>query len=158
MILETVMRNANGTVFGKAYYPDLQDDIELALFGNSVACGFPSPSADYIEETINLNKHLIRNPSSTYFIKASGESMREACIRDTDLLIVDKSIKVKNGYPIVCWLNGGFTIKTYRKEKDKIYLEPANPNYQKVELAEGMDFTFWGVVSYSIHNCLTSML
>ncbi|WP_299823360.1 translesion error-prone DNA polymerase V autoproteolytic subunit [uncultured Pontibacter sp.] len=157
MILETVMRNANGTVFGKAYYPDLEDDIELTLFGNRVPCGFPSPAADYIEETINLNKHLIRNPSSTYFIKASGESMREASIRDTDLLIIDKSIKVKHGYPIVCWYNGGFTIKTYRKENGKIYLEPANPAYEKVEITEGMDFTFWGVVSYSIHNCLSKL-
>ncbi len=157
MILETVMRNANGTAFGKAYYPDIQDDIELVLFGNNVACGFPSPAADYIEETINLNRHLIRNPSSTYFIKASGESMQDASIRDTDLLIVDKSIKVKSGYPIVCWFNGGFSIKTYRKEKDKVYLEPANPNYDKVEITEGMDFTFWGVVAYSIHNCLPHM-
>ncbi|MEJ8803399.1 LexA family protein [Pontibacter sp. H249] len=154
MILETVLRNANNSVFGKAYLPDAQDNAEFNLFGSRVACGFPSPAADYIEETINLNRHLIRNPSSTYFIRASGESMRDACIRDTDLLIVDKSINVKNGYPIVCWLNGGFTIKTYRIEKDKVYLEPANPDYPKVELTEGMDFTFWGVVSYSIHNCL----
>lgn len=154
MILETVMRNANGAVFGKAYYPDTQEDLELTLFGNRVDCGFPSPAADYVEETINLNKHLIRNPSSTYFIKASGESMREACIRNTDLLIVDKSIKVQNGYPIVCWFNGGFAIKTYRKENDKVYLEPANPDFEKVEITEGMDFAFWGVVAYSIHNCL----
>ena len=151
------MRNANGTVFGQAFFPEVQDSMEFVLFESHVACGFPSPAADYIEETINLNRHLIRNPSSTYFIRASGESMREAFIRDTDLLIVDKAIKVKNGYPIVCWLNGGFTVKTYRREKDKVYLEPANPDYPKVELTEGMDFTFWGVVSYSIHNCLPQL-
>ena len=157
MLLEAEMRNANGSIFGKAYYPDLQDDTELILFESRVACGFPSPASDYIEETINLNRHLIRNPSSTYFVRASGESMREAYIRDTDLLIVDKSIKVRDGYPIVCWLNGGFTIKTYRTEEGKVYLEPANPDYKRVELVDGMDFTFWGVVSYSIHNCLQSL-
>lgn len=154
MILETILRNTNGSTFGKAYYPDLKHAVEIALFESRVACGFPSPASDYIEETINLNRHLIRNPSSTYFVRASGESMHEACIRDTDLLIVDKSIKVRNGYPIVCWLNGGFTIKTYRTEKDKVYLEPANPNYRKIELTDGMDFSCWGVVTYSIHNCL----
>ncbi len=49
------------------------------------ACGFPSPAQDYVEDRLDLNKLLIKHPSATYFIKVSGESMRDAGISDGDL-------------------------------------------------------------------------
>jgi DNA polymerase V len=158
MVKETVLRNRDKSIFGKAFFSDSHGDIELPLFGSKIAAGFPSPATDYIEETINLNSHLIKNPASTFFIRVMGESMQDAYIRNTDLLVIDKSLKARDGSAVVCWLEGEFTVKTYRTESGKLYLLPANPKYKAIELTEGMDFVFMGVVTYSIHDCLKNQL
>ncbi|MBB6609943.1 translesion error-prone DNA polymerase V autoproteolytic subunit [Pontibacter sp. Tf4] len=141
------------SVFGKAYFPDIQTELDLPLFGSKIAAGFPSPATDYIEETIDLNKHLVSNPASTYYLKTTGNSMNGALIRNEDLLIVDYSVQVKDGFDVICWLEGEFTVKTFRKKGNQLILEPANPDYKPIPLLDGMDFEFYGVVTYSIHDC-----
>ena len=50
--------------------------IELPLFLERVACGFPSPAQDYVEDRLDLNRLAVRHPSATYFIKVSGDLAR----------------------------------------------------------------------------------
>ena len=38
----------------------------LPLYASTVQAGFPSPADDYIEEQLDLNKHLIRPVSYTH--------------------------------------------------------------------------------------------
>lgn len=59
---------------------ELREIIPLPFFSYLVPCGFPSPAADYIEQRIDLNELLVSHPSSTYFVKATGDSMIEAGI------------------------------------------------------------------------------
>ncbi|MFM7311940.1 MAG: LexA family protein, partial [Cyanobium sp.] len=66
--------------------------LRLPLAGESVAAGFPSPADDYIDSGIDLNEALIRHPSSTFFLRVSGDSMVGAGIQDGDLLVVDRSL------------------------------------------------------------------
>lgn len=70
---------------------ELREIIAIPLFSDLVQCGFPSPAADYVEKRIDLNELLVSHPSSTYFVKAAGDSMIEAGISDGDLLVVDSS-------------------------------------------------------------------
>ena len=70
---------------------ELREIIALPLFSDLVQCGFPSPAADYVEQRIDLNELLVAHPSSTYFVKAAGDSMIEGGISDGDLLVVDSS-------------------------------------------------------------------
>ena len=70
---------------------ELREIVSLPLFSDLVQCGFPSPAADYVEQRIDLNELLVSHPSSTYFVKAAGDSMIEAGISDGDLLVVDSS-------------------------------------------------------------------
>ncbi|MGL6134120.1 MAG: LexA family protein, partial [Prochlorococcaceae cyanobacterium] len=69
----------------------------LPLAGTTVAAGFPSPADDYVEGCIDLNEVLIRHPSSTFFLRVSGDSMRDAGILDGDLLVVDRAIEPRAG-------------------------------------------------------------
>ena len=52
-----------------------------------VEAGFPSPADDYMEGSLDLNEHVIKHPSATYFVRASGDSMTGAGIFDGDLLV-----------------------------------------------------------------------
>ena len=82
----------------------------LPLAGASVAAGFPSPADDYVESRIDLNDVLIRHPSSTFFLRVSGDSMRGAGILDGDLLVVDRAIEPRSGRVVVAVLEGAFTL------------------------------------------------
>ena len=73
-------------------FTDHPTELALPLYGSRVPAGFPSPADDHIEGKLDLNLHLIRRPAATFFIRAQGESMRDAGIFDGDLLVVDRAI------------------------------------------------------------------
>ena len=120
------------------------------LYSSYIAAGFPSPADDYIETTLDLNEHLIKRPSSTFYVRALGESMIEAGILDGSLLIVDKSLEAQNGKIVLASLSGEFTLKEFRKRQGQITLVPRNPNFKTITVTEDMDFSLWGVVTHCI--------
>jgi DNA polymerase V len=125
--------------------------LYLPLY-SGIAAGFPSPANDYLESTIDLNKELIRNPSSTFFGRVSGLSMKDAGIDDSDILIVDKSIAPRDNLIAVCFIDGEFTLKKIKLGRKAITLLPANENYSPIVVTEENDFLIWGIVTYVIKN------
>ena len=73
--------------------------------------GFPSPADDWLEETLDLNEHLIEHPAATFFARMQGESMIDAGIHENDLLVIDRALSAKNYDLVVCVLDGDFTLK-----------------------------------------------
>jgi DNA polymerase V len=126
--------------------------IELPLYGCRLSAGFPSPADDHIEKTLDLNTHLIENPAATFFARACGNSMEPGGIFDGDLLIVDRSIKPKDGRVVVVALNGEMVVKRLRTIVDKTFLFADNTIYSPIEITEFCCFHFWGVVTASIHR------
>ena len=116
------------------------------------SAGFPSPRENYIEERLDLNKYLIKNSESTFFIRVSGNSMINA-IRNNDILIVDKGIFPVNNAIVVASLDGELLIKKFLKNPSgNCYLKSENINYPQIELSSDMDLRIWGVVTYAIHS------
>lgn len=120
------------------------------LAGSLIKAGFPSPADDYLEPSIDLNKELVRHPASTFFGRASGESMNGAGIDDGDILIIDKSLEPYDGAAAVCFLDGNFTLKFIRKKGSQIWLIPANPQFSPIKVTADNDFLIWGIVTYVI--------
>jgi len=58
------------------------------LYACAIAAGFPSAANDRLD----LNEHLIRHPSATFFLRVAGDSMVNAGIHSGDLLVVVTSI------------------------------------------------------------------
>ena len=46
---------------------------QLPLYACGVSAGFPSPADDYLEGSLDLNTHLVREPNATFFVRANGE-------------------------------------------------------------------------------------
>lgn len=124
----------------------------ISLVKETISAGFPSPAQDYIELGIDLNKYLIRNPISTFFLRVSGNSMNNAGIYNNDLLIIDRSINPNPGHIVVALLDGEFTLKRLIKKKDNYYLKADKENYPAINLYEYVDIQIWGVAIYSIHE------
>ena len=58
--------------------------------------------------------------------------------------------RTKNGKIAICLIDGEFTVKRIKKEKDKFYLMPENKKYKPIELKEDNELIIWGVVEYVI--------
>ncbi len=132
------------------YSSEAGESLYINVAGSYVKAGFPSPAEDHSDLKLDLNKELIKNPSSTFFARVSGESMIEDGVDDGDLLIVDKSISPYDGALAVCYIDGEFTLKRVRIDKDGVTLIPANSNYKPLKITKENNFQIWGVVKYLI--------
>ena len=129
------------------FKPDLTSVLELPFVNNGISAGFPSPADDFLDINIDLNKYLIKNPSTTFYGKVRGDSMVDAGIHDGDLLVIDKSLEPINNKIAVCFIDGEFTVKRIRIEKDEILLVAENQNYQPIRVTKENDFVIWGIVT-----------
>lgn len=125
-------------------------ELKLPLALSYLKAGFPSPAEDFKEDSIDLNRELIKNPSSTFFARVRGDSMVEMGIADGDLLIIDKSLEPKDGKIAVCFVDGEFTLKQISIRNNQIWLMPANPKYKPIVVTEENEFMIWGIVTYVI--------
>ena len=119
----------------------------------SAAAGFPSPAENYVEEQLDLNKYLIKNKESSFFVRVSGDSMINVGIFDNDILIVDRSLTPVRQSIILASIDGELVIKKIIKEKLKnYYLKSENNNYPNIKLNSNTDTMIWGVVTYVLHS------
>lgn len=66
--------------------------LRIPLASANVQAGFPSPAEDHMENSLDLNEHLVSNPAATFFVRVQGSSMRDAGIQGGDILVVDRSV------------------------------------------------------------------
>ncbi|MDC1436055.1 translesion error-prone DNA polymerase V autoproteolytic subunit [Gammaproteobacteria bacterium] len=124
--------------------------LPLPFFTSSVPAGFPSPADDYIESSLDLNEYLIKHPSSTYFARASGDSMVERGIMDKALLIVDRAIEPRQGQVVIAAINGELTCKILDIQNKQLLA--ANPSYAPVRITEDSELLLEGVVIHVINT------
>tara|TARA_B100001057_G_scaffold488949_1_gene574248 strand:+ start:503 stop:934 length:432 start_codon:yes stop_codon:yes gene_type:complete len=130
--------------------PEKGNNLGQWLVEQGISAGFPSPADDFKEIRISLDKELVKNRDATFYARVSGESMVGAGLDDGDLLVIDKSKNPENGKIAICFIDGEFTVKRIKKEKNKLYLMAENKKYKPIELKEENELIIWGVVEYVI--------
>jgi len=128
------------------------DTLLTPIFSARVQAGFPSPADDYLEDTLDLNTHLIQHREATFFVQAQGDSMLGAGIHQGDVLVVDKSLPPKSGKIVIAVVDGEFTVKRLHKYKGKITLKAENPEFNDIEIKGTTELIIWGVVTSVIHR------
>lgn len=131
---------------------DISSTLPLQFADEGIRAGFPSPAQDYMEQAIDLNKELIRHPGSTFYGRVVGNSMSGEGIDEGDILVIDKSQELIDGDLAVCFINGEFTVKRVKLEKDYAWLVPSNPDYEPIKVTKDDEFTIWGIVTYTVKN------
>ncbi len=129
-----------------------QTTLKLPYVDEGISAGFPSPALDFVDLTIDLNKHLIKHPSATFYGRVKGHSLNDAGIADGDLLIIDRSLEPTSGKIAVCYIDGEFTAKRIRKIKNELWLMPENDDYKPIKISPKDSFSIWGIVTYVIKN------
>lgn len=125
---------------------------ELSFFETPVSAGFTSPANDPLSQKLDLNDYLIRNRTSTFFVRVQGDSMIGAGIQSGDMLIVDRSLQARSNQIVIAVLDSEFTVKRIKYGKNCVYLLPENPKYPEIKVTQNRDFQVWGVVTFVIHK------
>lgn len=144
--MKSTQRDKNLTFFSVS----TERQMECPLIEGGIKAGFPSPAEDFLDASIDLNKELIKNPSATFYGRVKGDSMQDAGIANGDLLIIDKSLEPRDGKVAVCFIDGEFTIKRIKLDKNICWLMPANPSYKPIKVTEENEFMVWGIVVHII--------
>ncbi len=108
----------------------LKSFSEIPMLG-LVKAGFPS-DVDELNDTINLDEYLAPKKGSTYMLTVDGDSMIEAHISDGDMVLVEKQNTARDGDIVIANVDGEFTMKYFRKNGDKVYLQPANKDFKNI--------------------------
>ena len=69
---------------------------QVPLSLSSISAGFPSPAENYIDKPLDLNELMVAHPAATFFVRVSGDSMKNAGICHNDILVVDRAREAKN--------------------------------------------------------------
>ena len=100
-----------------------------------VAAGIPMLASENIEDAFPLPDVLMhgKEPEEVYMLRVDGESMRDAGIRDGDILVVNHNCSCTNGDIVVARVQGeSATVKRFFREKDRVRLQPENELFEPI--------------------------
>ncbi|AUZ88688.1 peptidase S24 [Arthrobacter agilis] len=107
--------------------------------------GFASPAQDWFEDRIDLNRHLIKDITSTYIVRVSGHAMDGAGISDGDELIVDRALHPRDGSVVVAVLDGELIVRRLRITHSDTSTDPETSPTTKSNSTDPGDGTAAGV-------------
>ena len=104
------------------------DQHALPVVGE-IAAGGPIEAYQDASETISVPEMLAPS-GDAYVLKVRGDSMIDAAIMDGDFVLIRPQTTARNGDIVVAQVeDNAVTLKRFFKEKDRVRLQPANPNY-----------------------------
>lgn len=104
---------------------------EVPLLG-VVEAGIPTVVDQDNSESLSLDDYLIKNKESTYLLEVKGDSMIDEGIREGDLVVAERRGDPKDGDIVIAEVDGGWTMKYFKKKGNSVYLKPANKNYSPI--------------------------
>ncbi|OGI95548.1 repressor LexA [Candidatus Nomurabacteria bacterium RIFCSPLOWO2_01_FULL_42_17] len=104
---------------------------EIPMLG-FVTAGLPATVEEELLYRVNLDDFLIEKKATTYMLEVDGDSMIDAHIEKGDMVLVERANQAKDGQIVIAEVDGEFTMKYFRKDGAKVWLEPANKNYKPI--------------------------
>jgi len=121
-------------IVGKDHLGRLVADISLSSIPmlGSVKAGFPADVNEELRDTINIDEYLVNKQENSYMLSVDGDSMIDAHIANGDMVLVEKTNIAQDGQIVIANIDGEFTMKYFKKDGDKVWLQPANKNYKPI--------------------------
>jgi repressor LexA len=111
---------------------------EIPLLGR-VAAGAPILAQENIEDTIRIDRDLVRGGRDVFALRVQGDSMIEAGILSGDTVFIRKQSTANRGEIVCAMIGDEATIKHYFPEKDYVRFQPANSSMAPI-LVRATDF------------------
>jgi len=118
---------------------------EIPILGYVVA-GEPLEIQDILEpiDSITIPENESKGVSFGLFVR--GDSMKDLGVEDGDIILVNANSQVESGSLVIAMIDNKVTFKRLKKENGKIFLVPANENYEPIELTPNMDIKLYKVI------------
>lgn len=93
----------------------MHDNLQTLADGDgvSVHSGFPNPALERHGQgklSLDLNRLLIRQPSSTYLFRVAGHHWADQGVFDGDIAVIDRAAQVQANDLLVTWRASGSTL------------------------------------------------
>lgn len=108
-----------------------------------IKAGMPVMSEENLEGYIAV-KDLVRPDS--FFLRVEGDSMKNKGILDGDFALLRPSPVIENGKIGAFRINGEVTLKTFRRNRDGMFLVPENEDYPIIPVSENDEFEVIGIL------------
>lgn len=109
--------------------------VSLPIVG-VVRAGLPQPAVEDIEGYFAIDSSQLSSGGS-FFLRVKGDSMIGASILEGDLALVRPQPSAENRDIVVAMIDGEATLKRFFRERGRVRLAAANPNYDDIIVREG---------------------
>src|SRR6185436_20177115 len=100
--------------------------IQIPVIASAGCDAMEVYAQDELGEYILVDRNLLPVHTNVAAIKAVGDSMQDAGIRNGDYVIVEVTEAVENGDRVVAIVGNMAVIKQYQKNNDVVFLNPEN--------------------------------
>ena len=97
-----------------------------------VTAGLPASVDEELADTVSLDEMLVGKKEFTYMLEVDGDSMIDAHIEKGDMVLVERCNTARDRQIVIAEVDGEYTMKYFRKQGSKAWLEPANENYKPI--------------------------
>lgn len=123
-------------------YKEIEKDPLIKMAGVSAGGSFIESFADAftffpLTEKVLKNEKINESKDKVFVIQVAGDSMINAGIDDGDSLLIKESKEYKSGDIVIARTDAGTTVKRFIADGGKRYLQPENPNYEKMIIIPG---------------------
>lgn len=138
------LRRQGGSSRGIVLAGQTSQALSLPVVG-TVRAGQPQPASEDIEEYFAIDRSQEKS-GGAFFLRVRGDSMINACITDGDLALIRPQATAENRDIVVALVDGEATLKRFYRERDRIRLQPENPNLEPIIVREGEELLILGKV------------
>lgn len=124
--------------------------IALRFF-TEVACGWPSPAADYEEKPLSLDELVNVTAASTYLVPATDNGMLPL-IGDGDVLVVHRGNESVTGDVVVASIHDECTIRRLGAVQGRPALTADDRTTPPIVLGDGESIEVWGLVLWNLRQ------
>jgi repressor LexA len=110
--------------------------VSLIPVVGEVAAGRPILAVENVEEEWFLDQKLLRGQDN-FLLRARGDSMTGAQIRDGDYLLIRPQATAETGEIVVVMVDDEVTVKRFYRRRNRIELRPENPAYDTIVCRAG---------------------
>ncbi len=109
--------------------------VDIPLVGK-IAAGEPILAIQNLDDVYTLPANLFDSSEDLFMLRVLGDSMIEAGIFDSDIIVIRRQPTAENGQIAVALLDGSATVKRFFKEKDRYRLHPENQSMEDIIVKE----------------------
>ena len=102
--------------------------VQVPILGK-VTAGQPILAVEDIEGYLPFPQ---KEGRELFALHVSGLSMRDAGILDGDYVVAEQVSTAENGDIVVAMIDDEATVKRFYREKDRVRLQPENPDYEPI--------------------------